>query len=124
MHAMTRLPVCLLALAAGHVAAAGDAGRGADVFDTNCAECHSVAKSLKNKKGPSLFGVLGRQAASVAGFDYSDGLRGAGFAWDAARLDQYLANPKALVPGGKMKFDGLAKADEREDVIAFLAQQK
>ena len=123
-----RAALALMLLAAGapfgSAAVAANADRGADLFDTNCAECHSVAKTLKNKKGPSLFGIVGRAAASVAGFEYSEALRSAGGSWDEARLDRYLSNPKALVPGGKMKFDGLAKADERADVIAFLAEQK
>jgi cytochrome c len=122
-----RAALALLLLSAGGAlgsAAAADAERGADVFDSNCAECHSVAKSLKNKKGPSLFGIVGRPAGSVAGFDYSEALLGAGFRWDDTHLDRYLIQPKALVPGGKMKFDGLAKADERADLIAFLAEQK
>lgn len=122
-HALSGLAAALV-FAAGTAARAADAERGADLFDTNCAECHSVAKSMKNKKGPSLYGVVGRAAASVSGFEYSDTLRAAGFTWDAQHLDQYLANPRALVPAGKMKFDGLPKADERADVIAFLDQQR
>lgn len=113
----------LVLLHGAAAAQAADAARGADLFDANCAECHSVAKSMKNKKGPALFGVVGRAAAAVAGYEYSDGLRAAGFTWDAEKLDAYLAHPKALVPGGKMKFDGLEQAGERADIIAFLTAQ-
>lgn len=100
-----------------------DVDKGADSFDSNCAECHSVAKTLKNKKGPSLFGVVGRNAASVPGFAYSDAMRAAGFAWTPEKLDAYIAAPKKLVPDGKMKFDGLDDAAERADLIDFLRQQ-
>ncbi len=106
------------------VLAGGDVGKGADSFDTNCAECHSVAKLLKNKKGPSLFGIVGRPAASIAGFDYSPALKAAGFAWTPEKLEVYLTAPKKLVPDGKMKFDGIPDAKERADLIAFLAEQK
>ncbi len=111
-------------LSAGVSAQAADAGRGADVFDSNCAECHSLARTIKNKKGPSLFGILDRPAASVNGFDYSDALRNAKFVWDAEHLDHYVADPRALVPQGKMKFDGLTDSTDRSDLIAFLGQQK
>ena len=43
-----------------------------------------------------------------------------GVTWDAATLDQYLANPKEFMPGNKMTFPGLKKEDDREDVIAYL----
>jgi cytochrome c len=101
-----------------------DADRGADSFDANCAECHSVAKTLKNKKGPTLFGVVGRNAASVSGFNYSDAMKAAGYAWDRQRLDGYITAPKRYLPGGKMKFDGLDDAQERADLIDFLEQQR
>lgn len=104
--------------------AAGDAGRGADSFDANCAECHSIARTLKNKKGPSLFGIVGKPAATAAGFEYSPALKAAGFVWTPDKLDAYAAAPKKLVPEGKMKFDGIPDAAERADLIAFLAEQK
>ncbi len=116
--------VAILLAAAPVLAQAADAVRGADVFDANCAECHSVAKTLKNKKGPSLFGVVGRTAGTVAGYEYSEAMHRAGFVWDAERLDAYLAHPKAVVPGDKMKFDGLDSREERADVIAFLDERK
>ena len=117
------LTAVLLALPFAAVAA-GNAKLGADVFDSSCGECHSVSSKLKNKKGPSLFGILGRNTATVAGFDYSPALKSAGFAWSADKLDAYLTAPKKVVPDGKMKFDGLTSAQERADLLAFLAEQK
>jgi cytochrome c len=104
--------------------AAGDPKRGADVFDGECAECHSI-KQGKNKKGPSLFGIVGQKAAGVSDFVYSDALKNGGITWTADRLDSYIANPNQAVPGGKMgkKFDGLADPQGRADVIAFLNAQ-
>lgn len=105
--------------------AAGDPKRGADVFDGECAECHSV-KQGKNKKGPSLFGIVGQKAAGVPDFAYSDGLKNSGITWTVERLDAYIANPNQAVPGGKMgkKYDGLADPQARADVIAFLNAQR
>lgn len=97
-----------------------DAARGANVFDENCAECHSMAQPLKNKKGPGLYGVVGRTAATVPDFKYSDALGSAKLTWTPEQLDAYIRNPKKVVPGGKMKFDGLEDATARQDLIEFL----
>ena len=114
----------LLTAATATAAAAGDAKRGADLFDENCSDCHSVSATLRNKKGPSLFRVMGRHVASVSGYDYSPSIAGTGVVWSPATLDGYLTNPKKLAPAGKMKFDGLDKPTDRADVIAFLGEQK
>lgn len=130
MHAQRSAKPWLSALIGGWVALAhplshaADAEKGADSFDANCAECHSVAKVLKNKKGPSLFGVVGRPSGQVQGYDYSDAMKAAGLTWTPEKLDAYITNPKAVVPNDKMKFKGLADAAERADLVAFLAEQK
>jgi cytochrome c len=114
---------CLLAssvLIAGSALATGDARHGSDVFAEHCSECHS-AKEGKNKKGPSLFSGLGRKAATVPDFSYSDALKASGIVWSAEQLDTYLALPKKAVPGGKMKYDGLPDPAARADLIAYLA---
>ena len=36
-------------------------------------------------------------------------------------FDAYLAAPKKFVPGGKMKYDGLAGTAERANLLAYLA---
>ncbi len=105
-------------------AAIADAEKGADSFDSNCAECHSVSPKLKNKKGPTLFGIVGRKSASIGDYEYSDAMKAAGYAWDTGHLDAYIAAPKKAVPGGKMKFDGVPDDAERRDLIEFLSQQK
>jgi cytochrome c len=101
----------------------GDPGRGRDVFQEQCSDCHSVLTG-KNRKGPSLFGVVGRSSASISGYAYSDAMRHCGFVWTPDRLDAYIAGPRRLVPGCKMKFDGLDDARSRADLIAFLSQQR
>ncbi len=115
----------LLALAALASAlpsrAAGNASAGADVFEQECAECHSN-KGGKNKKGPSLFGVVGRKAASVADFtNYSEAMKAATHTWTAENIASYVKAPKAFVPGGRMKYDGLAEDKARNDLVAYLA---
>jgi len=99
--------------------AAGDAKIGSAVFAEQCAECHSL-KEGKNKKGPSLFAVMGRRPANVAGFNYSDAMKARSEVWTETSVSVYVTLPKAAVPGGTMKYDGLADAKAREDLVAFL----
>ncbi|MBX9611282.1 MAG: c-type cytochrome [Burkholderiales bacterium] len=123
-HRLAGVVALLLWLGAGQSVRAqtGDRGRGADLFSTHCAECHSM-KEGKNKKGPSLFGVSGAKAAQREGFAYSDAMKSSQIVWNAETLSRYLGNPKAVVPGGKMKYEGLESAAERADLIAYLASQ-
>ena len=74
--------------------------------------------------GPSLHGIVGKPAASVAGFTYSNALKASGLTWDAATLDAWLASPAKLVPGNKMIFTGQYDAARRKEVIDYLAAQK
>lgn len=97
----------------------GSVSKGSDVFDEECADCHSLRQG-KNKKGPSLFAVVGRTAGSVADYHYSDALKAGGFVWTPEKIDAYITHPRTTVPGGKMKYKGLDDAGERANVIAFL----
>jgi cytochrome c len=115
------LAVCALVwLVAAPAWAEGDAKAGKKVFN-KCKTCHAL-QAGKNKIGPSLHGVLGNTAASVAGFKYSKAMKASGVVWTEANLDGYLAKPKQFMPGTKMVFPGLKKDQQRADVIAYLKQ--
>ena len=78
-------------------------------------------KEVNNRLGPSLYKVLGRKAGSLPNYDYSSSMRSADFFWDKGKLDRFIANPDAVVHGNNMKpYGGLASADARAKVIAFL----
>ncbi|WP_428825768.1 c-type cytochrome [Azonexus sp. IMCC34842] len=111
-------------LSASSAWAVGDAKKGVDVFAEECGDCHSVVPG-KNKKGPSLAGLNGRKAGSIADFSgYSEAMKQSGITWAPEKIDAYIAQPKKIVAGGKMKYDGLAESASRADVIAYLMSLK
>ena len=99
------------------VARAADEGEA--VFKRNCFMCHTVEPG-KNKIGPSLAGVIGRQSGTVPGFSYSEANKNSHTTWTEANLDTYLTDPKKFIPGTKMVFAGLKKPEERQALIAYL----
>jgi cytochrome c len=88
-----------------------------------CRACHTTVEGGRDMIGPNLHGVFGRAAGAKAGFVYSDALKAAGFTWNVAKMDAWLANPKALVPGTKMTFLGVRDAKNRADLVAFLQSE-
>lgn len=101
---------------------AADVAAGKSVFG-RCALCHAIAPN-QTKLGPSLWGVVGRKAGSLAGYTYSSAMAGYGQVWSEANLDAYLTHPQQVVPHTKMSFAGLSDADDRANVIAYLATLK
>jgi cytochrome c len=85
-----------------------------------CQTCHTIVEGGPNMTGPNLHGVFGRKAASLPGFSYSDALKATGWTWDAQRIDTWITDPKAALPGAKMTFAGLKDPKDRTDVIAYL----
>ena len=85
-----------------------------------CAACHTFQKGGPNGQGPNLYGVVGRPRASEPGFSYSDAMKAKGGEWTIDDLNKFLTNPKEFVPGTKMTFAGLPRANQRADAIAYL----
>ena len=83
------------------LAGEGDASRGKLVFEKRCTGCHAINA---DREGPRLAGVFGRKAGSVAGFNYSDGLKRSGLTWTDATLERWLSGPDLVAPDTKMDF--------------------
>jgi cytochrome c len=94
---------------------------GATLFKQQCATCHTTNLSDPVRQGPPLVKIVGRPAGKLDGFHYSAGFAKADFVWDDARLDAYLANPQAMVPGSNMAYRQ-PKAETRAAIIAFLKE--
>ena len=113
----------LLPLSAIHIAAADDVEAGKTAFK-KCVLCHATEAGKSTKVGPSLFGVVGRKAAALGDYNYSEAMKKFDRIWDAETLDAYLADPRAAVPGTKMISPGIKDAKERQNIIAYLATLK
>lgn len=97
-----------------------DVASGQLAFNNSCRTCHSV-KEGDNRLGPNLYKVVGRKAGSLPNYGYSAAMKNADFVWDKGKLDQFIADPDAVVRGNNMKpYGGLASADTRAKVIAYL----
>jgi cytochrome c len=117
----------VLAVSAVPALAAGDAEKGKADF-AQCAICHQVGPGAKTLVGPELNGIVGRKAASIADFPYSAGMKklgGEGFVWTEENIDKWISNPKAMIPDSPMAlaFQGVPKAEDRADIIAYLKTQ-
>ena len=115
-------PVLLEVVDAAGTALSGDPTAGARVYRALCQSCHALTPGL-NGTGPSLHGVVGRQAGIVEGFNYSAANRDSGVTWTQQQLFTYLERPQAVMPGTTMVFGGISQPQRRADLIAYLSQQ-
>jgi|ERR1700757_1867614 cytochrome c len=94
---------------------------GPTLFKQQCATCHTTNLSDPMRQGPSLFGIVGRRAGAAEGFHYSAGFGKADFVWDDARLDAWITNPQAMLPGTVMAYRQ-ARPEIRAAIIAYLKE--
>lgn len=126
-HGLALLAVLAACVPAGDGAiyAEGDPEEGAEIFLRRCKVCHWIGEDAKNRKGPQLNGVVGREIASVEGFDYSNAFlakKAEGLVWTERNLHAHLKDPQRFIPGTTMSFPGLEAREDRADVIAYLAK--
>lgn len=103
--------------------AAVDIARGEKIAK-QCAACHSFDKGGAHGVGPYMYGVVGKQKQSKAGYAYSGVLNAnGGDTWTYAELNKFLWKPKKYAPGTKMNFLGIKKPADRAALIAWMNTQ-
>ena len=96
-------------------------GPGELQFARKCSVCHSLGEDHKNRAGPSLIGVFGRRAGSLADYKYSSTLRNSKIVWGAHTIEQLFAEgPENFVPGSKMPLQKMSRREERLALIEYL----
>ena len=114
------LALSVTLLLAGAARADGDPARGEKKFQ-DCAACHKLEAGANNV-GPSLHGIFTRKAGELADFRYSPALKRSGITWTPETLDNFISDPQAVVPANRMPYAGIANADDRADLIAYLSK--
>lgn len=114
--------VCLLAVAYQGTSQAADVEAGKKAFN-KCAVCHSPEQGV-TRVGPSLFGIIGRKAGTLPGYNFSTAMKNYDVTWSAQTLNTYLAAPMQEVKGTKMTFAGVKDETERANIIAYLETLK
>lgn len=90
------------------------------LYNNSCRTCHSTSAD-DNRLGPNLADIVGRPAGAAQGYAYSSAMKSADFEWTVAKLDDFIANPDAVVPGHNMKpFTGIVDAGRRDSLIDYL----
>lgn len=117
--------VATIALASAQAAPANKAlaAKGQPIFAAQCGICHGIAAGATGI-GPSLHGVVGRKAGSLAGYNYSSAMKATAYNWTPTHLKTYLAAPSSVIPNNKMPYAGLKNPAQLAAVIAYLESLK
>ncbi|MGV1014345.1 MAG: c-type cytochrome [Methyloceanibacter sp.] len=88
-----------------------------------CKVCHTFEAGGAAMIGPNLHNVVGRNIASVEGFNYTPALKGKEGDWTYEEIDAFITNPQVFAPGTMMAFPGVPDVKKRANIIAFLRSQ-
>ena len=100
----------IVLVASGASALAQDLAAGENSF-RKCLPCHAVGEDAKNKVGPVLNGLEGRQSGSIEGYSYTEANKNSGIAWDEATFTRIHRGSARQDPGNQ---DGVRGHQERK----------
>ncbi len=90
-------------------------------FSTTCSGCHRIADGYSHRMGPDLYKLLDRDIASAENYSaYTPALKKLSGTWDRERLDRFLRDPQAMIPGTSMIFPGIADERQRAEMVDYL----
>ena len=89
-----------------------------------CGFCHETRAGAPAGLGPNLFGVGGRKAGGVEGYDYSDAMKKYAQPWTAENLQAFILDPAKTVPGNKMDYPGANDAAAAKAIADYLLSLK
>lgn len=93
--------------------------RGAQLYK-RCQSCHTLEQDGRHKVGPNMWALYGSTAGTKEGFAYSKAMSESGVIWNDETLSAYIENPRQYMPGNRMSYAGLRKAEDREAVLAYI----
>lgn len=100
--------------------ASADPSAGQRLF-RQCSACHKLEAGA-NGTGPYLHGVVGREIGVAQGFGaYSGALSEAGDVWTVENLNAFIEAPRSWAPGTSMGYNGMRDAEDRANLIAYMA---
>lgn len=82
-----------------------------------CRACHALDEG-QHGVGPSMYQVVGRQIASIDGFNYSGALPEG--EWTPEEISAFIKNPGDYAPGTSMSYGGLSDMVDRANLIAYM----
>jgi cytochrome c len=97
---------------------------GRRLFEATCTPCHNFDEDASPDiygQTLNLYGVIGRKAASIPNFEYSDAMKATNRTWDAQSVASFIASPRKFVPGTRMELPGVPDPDVRQAIIKFLS---
>lgn len=124
--ACAAIAACTLAAPASAMSPAGEEAMtkaGQVMFEHRCRSCHADDPA-KQSYGPSLVGIVGRKAASVEGFAYSDAMKASGIVWTEDALRKWISDNTGFLPGTRMKHMAISDRNEQDFIISYLKSLK
>jgi len=95
---------------------------GAALF-SKCARCHALNAQGVRRSGPHFAGLFGRRVGTVAGYRYSDALKGKNFTWNEDTLFKLFdVGPDKFLPGTKMPVQRVPNRKKLAQLVDYLKE--